>query len=137
MIFNDTFFHFRRKSLALRRFNSMPIAMGQLSPDTMENNVLVGHQSTPQTTDIESASLNMSVNCSSATDASTESHTSDLGHVSCSSDGSEKSGSGCGMKKPLFYMEESCSQDSGLGVDRADSRDSKDVVCIFVPLCVF
>lgn len=113
----------RRKSVALRRINSMPLPMMKLSLDSMEDDVLTAHQSTPQSINIESAAetsgglLDMSI---STTDDISPG-TLPIGHsTSLSSDGS----GGSGEKTSKFYIDES-SQDSGLGVDR-DSRDSKD-----------
>ncbi|XP_045190090.2 M-phase inducer phosphatase 1-like [Mercenaria mercenaria] len=116
----------RRKTVAFRRFNSMPVPMMRLSPENMENEVLMANQSTPQSIDIESATstccglLNMSTDTPS--DASSERHSSSE-NMSGSSTGSVASRSG--EKRATFYIDE-CSQDSGLEADRADSRDSKD-----------
>lgn len=119
---------FRRKSVAIRRFNSMPLPMLKLNESTMENHVHLGHHSTPQAMDIESANMAVSPNSSTASDGSSISQTGD---ISGSSSGSSAMSS-CEAKRASFYMEESCSQDSGLGADRADSTDSKDLVSTVV-----
>jgi len=131
--------YFRRKSVAFRRFNSMPIPRLALSPE--ETNVHTGNQSTPQSVHIESAALNMSIddsdNSSNAGVGSTSASSSqgsevdsDLHHTSAGSTSSGSSSGGRDGKVAQFYMgEESCSQDSGLEADRTDSRDStKDSV---------
>lgn len=97
----------------------MPVPMMRLSPEDMENEVLTGNQSTPQSIDIESATstccslLNMSTN--SSTDMGSSENTS-----AGSRDGSATSRGG--EKRATFYFDE-CSQDSGLEADRTDSRD--------------
>ncbi|XP_060566951.1 M-phase inducer phosphatase 1-like isoform X2 [Ruditapes philippinarum] len=115
----------RRKSIAFRRINSMPVPMMKFSPENIENNPLIANQSTPQSIDIESATstccglLNMSTD--SPTDVSSDLQTSSE-NMSVGSDGSGTSRNG---RKATFYIDE-CSQDSGLEADRTDSRDSKD-----------
>lgn len=102
----------------------MPVPMMQLNQEDIENNAHVANQSTPQSTEVESASvscakvLNMSID--SPTDVSSVLHSSSDSDRSADSKSSED-------KRVAFYIDE-CSQDSGLGVERTDSRDSKDSV---------
>lgn len=121
----------KRKSVAFRRFNSMPISrMTFDSPITTTTcRGLTATQSTPQfdAGDHDSASTahTMDLSGSTLTDISSD------GDVSTSPGVGEATGSseeGSSLVSPgkrcLFYMEESCSQDSGLECDRGDSRDS-------------
>ncbi|WAR21370.1 MPIP2-like protein [Mya arenaria] len=98
----------------------MPVPRMMLSPD----DVMTGNHSTPHGNDmIESATLNMSIDTIDGSESGTSetSSTSDF-HTSGSSDGS--SGKSAQEKRATFFIEESCSQDSGLGFERADSTDS-------------
>jgi len=101
----------------------MPVPMMKLSPE-LDNNM---NHSTPQTMDIATTQLNVSVNCSTYTDENSDPQVSDYSNSSGSSNGSVKGS--CGEKKASFYFEESCSQDSGLEADRGDSGDAKCLVC--------
>ena len=115
-----------RKTIAFRRFNSMPVPMMRLSPVEVdlerEKEVLTG-QSTPHT-DIQRAHDVMDISGETLEDVSSDTHSS---YISSVSNHSEESVS---PRKATFFFDENSSQDSGVGFDR-DSRDAKDLVSLF------
>ncbi|KAL4231733.1 M-phase inducer phosphatase 1 [Mactra antiquata] len=110
----------RKKSVAYRRFNSMPVSTMLFNQEDIENNAAVANQSTPQSTNVEQSALNNQKLMNISVDSTNYSvlHSSSDSDRSSSSQSSEE-------KKVTFYIDD-CSQDSGLGVDRTESRDSKD-----------
>lgn len=120
----------KKKTIAFRRFNSMPVPMMRLSPVELdlerEKEVLTAHstaQSTPHTHS-EKAHDAMDISAETLDDISSDTHSSD---ISPDSNHSEGSGS---PRKATFFFDENSSQDSGVGFDR-DSRDAKDLECGF------
>ena len=117
----------RRKTIAFRRFNSMPVPMMSLSSTSdLEHEVQTATaQSTPQCADdIESAVMDMSTDTITVISSDMSSTGSNDSGNSRGSSGSMSPGS-----KRVFFIEENSSQDSGLQCD-IDSRDAKDLVSL-------
>ena len=121
------FYTFSKRTIAFRRFNSMPVPMMRLSPaevDLEREKEVLTVQSTPHA-DLQTACDRMDISRDMIDDLSSDSHSSS--YISPVSNHSEGSVS---PKKPTFFFDENSSQDSGVGFDR-DSRDAKDLVSLF------